>query len=223
MLRSIATVAALIFVTHATAQVPAVRDNVGAMVGFYSGPSNGPQGRLLVTSSTGYVGTVVAATGRLDVNSAESPAGGYILSPVFFQSVDCTGPGYVITSASASGLVSGQLPMSGAVFISNSDFILHDVWYVPKSALSFVAGAQATLFVRILVNGSCVPGSGVQPDSVLYPAFPNEPNVTGFPSAPFVPPLRVDVVPVSAVFSIFRDSFESTQAAMPRLQAAYVA
>lgn len=228
MLQALLLVALILAVAPAAAQTPVVRDNAGSTLGFYSGfPVPGGStiisGRLKVISSSGYVATFVAASGLLDVNGTQTADGGLVSNPVMFKTLDCTGQGYVFTSGSPAYPIDGQLPMGGAVFRVSGTPGLYDIWYVPKSAVAYVPGAEASMFTRARLNEVCQPAGGVQPDSVLYPAFPNDPGITGIPNVPFTPPLRIDVAPVSAVLSIFRDSFESTQAAMPHRRLAAIA
>lgn len=211
----LACIACLLVAPIATeAQTLAVKDSTGVVVGFYEGPAGAP-GRIRVISSTGYSAVYLHATGAQDDSDVgEAADGGQIKRNVNYTSEDCSGQGFAVAESgvSESSIPSGLFPMPGTVFRTGSDFGSHVLMYVPKGAAPVGRSTIAAQFRSYSDSGRCVVGTQVSQQSLLFPAFPNDSAVTGFPDVPLAPPLTIEPVPVSAVFSIFRDSFESTQA-----------
>lgn len=107
-------------------------------------------------------------------------------------------------------------PLPGVVFRASGGDLDFDLWSVAKGSTLIAAGSIPPL-IRTRIGTICFDGyPPVNAQYLLYPVAPNDPAVTGFPNVPFVPPLTIEPVPVSAVFSIFRDSFESPQASIVR-------
>lgn len=205
------------------AQTLAVKGSDGAVVGFYTGPGvtepgNQEIGNVRVVSSTGYSTVFLARSGEVNAGQfGHSADGGSIQASIVFRSTICEGQAFVFfNTQSTTVFASGRIPMPGAVLRGGGPPGTYNLWYVPKNVQPFVAGAQASQFVATLAGDQCQINSPVIPPYIMYEVFPNNPGVTGIPNVPFVPPLTIEPVPVSAVFSIFRDSFESPQASIAR-------
>lgn len=202
------------------AQTIAVKDAQGAVVGFYTGAGDAGTGNeagyVRVVSNTGYATAINGHSGKISRDIAGvTPDGRNLNTVIRFTTTDCTGQAFVDTSASAVEFPErNNAPLPGAVFRASGGDLDFDLWYVPKGATLVAAGSTPPL-IRARVGTTCTDVYGpVNAQYLLYPVTPNDPAVTGFPNVPFVPPLTIEPVPVSAVFSIFRDSFESPQASM---------
>jgi len=67
----------------------------------------------------------------------------------------------------------------------------------------------------VMVGLNCIPQA---PGPIFgVPFLPNHPSVTGVSEPDFSPPLRLEVVPLSALNDIFNDGFESQPAQTWRL------
>lgn len=206
------------------AQTLAVKDSAGSVVGFYAGPGFGGApslqyaGLLRVITSSGYATMLNANLGRVvpwGTGLGMAADGGEWLAAIFFTTADCSGPGYARTYADSSNVANGNVPMPGVIF--RLEYAPQSLWYVPKGAIPVSAGDLGNPFRSERdADGVCYVNAGPSPQSMMFPAAPNDPGVTGFPNAPFVPPLIIEPVPVSSVFSIFRNSFESSQVSVMR-------
>ena len=166
--------------------VSAVRDAAGTLVGEYVEFRNGTvvhsvRGfRFLVDGST-------AQVARIDIDIA----GVVYDAELLYANFDCSG--------NVSIAVSGD-PVAGGVVISGGTRGLYQVAKNAPAAVTLAAsswnGTACTAFT---------PGA-----FIAVPAAPNDPAVTGVPNAPFVAPIRLEAVPVSQFFQLFRDGFESS-------------
>lgn len=203
------------------AQTLAVRAGDGAILGFYTGPGtaapSGQWGHFRIVSSTGYGAVFNAKLGTMPGLAEATPTadGGPSSDRILFASSDCSGQGYIeVPTIGGTDPALGLFAAPGFVFRAGPT--TYELWYVAKDAVAFPAGPLGAQIQGKRFDGICSAGAAVPPEGLLYPAAPNDPGITGLPNSPAVPPLTVEPVPVSAVFSIFRDSFESPQASIAR-------
>ena len=207
-----------IYASPVLSQVPAVVDAANKPVGFYGGPAG--TGALRIVSSRGYAVIYYAQTGR--VAGADSFGmgidGGRFSIDLLYMSADCSGPAYIqAQGVNATSIPSGQVPQPGFVFKLGDMLNSHLLFFAPKGAQPIAASDLAGPIVRTSSQpGACTPTIGPPLDSVLYQASPNAPGTTGVQDEPFTPPLIIDTVPVSDVFQLFKDGFESAQALAQR-------
>jgi hypothetical protein len=136
-------------------------------------------------------GTTGAVTGTgltVDIVGAT-----FVTSPLLYSSSGCSGQAYVAVNNQSSGL------SGGLVFSAGNK----GLYYVAKTP-SVTQTAMASSY-----NGSACNNFAPMLFQVV-PAAPNDPATTGVPSAPFTPPLRLEMVPLSQFFRIFRSGFEAT-------------
>lgn len=120
---------------------------------------------------------------------------------LLYQSSDCTGqPFFEIDST---------VPSGGMVLGSSTI----GIFYVEK----LPTYSQFNPTSRRSTGGSPCELNPSTSMILLVPAIPNDPSVTGVPNGAYAPPLRLEIVPLSAFFEIFKNGFESTQ--VPQLVA----
>jgi hypothetical protein len=201
-------VSIVVFARDANAQsAGALYDQNQQIVGLFAGlgPGQGVNVGTYVHTLRGFR-FLVDTRGRVLQIEADVGGENYGQGIPAFESMNCTGPAFL--------RVSSETPAGGVVTRLGSS--VTSLGYVQKAPLVF------TITVRSLLdNGTtCLPVTPPQP-AVGVPFLPNDPAVTGVPNADFVPPLRLEVVPVSALFDLFRDGFESAglAATRPELEA----
>lgn len=159
-------------------------------------------------SIRGYAFGAGTTTGRITRWLLAHPGAGFNDSLVgnepgafFFTSTDCSGtaqvqlPGITSTSRITGGVVF-SLGFAGASAL----------YYIPK-----LAESQTGVELRSLRNSvGCLPTAFAPGETHhVLEVLPNDPNVTGVPNAPFLPPLRIEPFPLSDLRQLFRDGFES--------------
>lgn len=199
-----AALLSLVTASAAAQGVSTVVDAAGTTLGLYAGQRNGvivihnPRGyRFGVHAVDGSLVTLEAGGGIGDVGGA-----GYD-SRLYYSTFNCAGTPTVnvtpIGERSDGGAVTA---VAGGVVIRISDGSLYAV--EKGAAISLVAIGS------IGDAGTCEPPPQGTPGYLVVPATPNDPDVTGVPNTPFVPPLRLEVVPLSVLRGEFSDGFEST-------------
>jgi len=200
-------------VGEAMAQAAQVRDASGALVGLFVGgagpdidlgpPSSSVVPALRVMSDRGYLAAYGVGTGRIAMGTYVLPSFswavnmGQLSQSLYFTTPDCSGQAYVVLNVGAqqTGVYGGFVFATGIPGLPP--------YYAPK-------GEQA--IGRPLVasrggDGACGPNGASNIGSL--PAVPNNPSVTGFPNAPFVPPLTLGYS--DAAWLLFRNGFESVR------------
>lgn len=173
----------------------AVYDANGQLVGLFAGEVPGREGTA-IHSLRGYR-FQVSPSGRVDTIDRDIGGISYSLTNPHFESVDCTGAAYLVPTRGAD-VPGGMVTRLGAAGIG--------LGYVPK------APAISTITIRsFLDNGqTCIPLTQPAP-TIVVPVLPNDPSVSGVPNSNFTPPLRLEVVPMTSLFNLFQDGFESVQ------------
>jgi len=202
--------ALLLQVGYSFGQVAQVRDATGALVGPYLG-SAGPVPGAVAFNAENPAFTVVSPTGFVASNSVSSgrvafpielPGVRFRPDPfVFFASAGCTGQAYFKVFTGTPARVG--VPIGGFVFSALG--LETAPFFVAKDAVTVVLQPQS----RLGIGGACDPVNN-QPADSFVPAGPNDPAVTGFPNAPYQPPLRIGVV--EPAWRLFSDGFESVSA-----------
>jgi hypothetical protein len=185
MLCSLALCAATSVATAQSAGV--VVDATGTALGLFAGED----GSTIVHSARGYRFAVRADNGT--VASPTTDVGGVTYdSALVFTSVNCTGQAYV--TVSSAGAVSG-----GMVLPAGS-----------RGLHSIDKAVQA----QVLAMGSSFSGTActtITPGLfAVVPAHPNNPAVTGVSNTPYAPPIRLELLPLSMLYRVFSDGFESS-------------
>jgi hypothetical protein len=169
----------------ALAGVSAIYDANNTLLGEYAESST------IIHSPQGYRFMVDGASGM--VTQIQNDVAGFIFdtAALLYQTPNCTGQAFVGTSSGS--------PAGGLVFSSGTK----GLYYVAKGA------AQSVTAMGSVWSGSaCTP---ITPGNfAAVPAQPNVPVTTGVPNTPFLPPLRLEVVPLSQFFRIFENGFESS-------------
>lgn len=201
--------ALMLFSANAVSQSPAVMDGNLQVIGSYIGPGqiartflpNPPpfsvaEPALLVVSPTGYLFGLLQNRGRV-TSEVIAPAGrvpddlGY--SVRYFTTNDCSGPGYVEVQPATT------VQRGGFVFANALG-----VFYSPKSATS------SEQVLRSEIYGSSGSGCSVfnEPRNLsVIEVLPNDPEITGVPSADFVTPITISAAEIPR--RVFKDGFES--------------
>lgn len=182
--------------------VSAIYDANGLLVGEFAEYQGG---RVSVHSVRGFRFSLDGDTGAIIDFPVDVSGADYGPSRMNFTTPDCSGQAF----ASA-----GRQYPAGGVILPNG---LRGLYYVAKAPVvttqtlvSFYTGTTCEVFA-------------IPPPTSVVPAFPNDPNVTGVPNLPFVPPIRLEMTPISSFFGIFKDGFESTQSAVSLEQIAAIA
>ena len=187
---------ALLILVLASATVPAGAQGVsalvdaqGTLIGEYIEYRSGPvvhsvRGfRFLLNGSGGTVGRI-----DVDVSGVTYDSGSVRLR---YGNVGCAGNTYI-------GLSGG--PPAGGIVVTAGN---RGLYYVAKNPT-----VVSVLIGSVWDGEAC---ANITPGSQnVVPASPNDPGVTGVRNTPYVPPLRLESMPVSQFFQIFRDGFEST-------------
>lgn len=185
--------------TGLMAQSPVVRDGTGRVLGYYTGPMQGVRFGVRVMSQQGYFFGVRQNGEISDVG--ENPNGSALLfgpeGPgianffgLWFESTDCTGQAY-FRFADVEG------PWAAGIVIQ----VDQALFYTPPRTLPVT---PRNLRSRSYGGTQCQPENS---DGVLSPpAFPNNPDITGVPSDPIPPPIRI--VAAGNVNALFSNSFE---------------
>lgn len=193
---------ALLFPSAAFAESPIVRDNTGALVGFYVGPAR-PQDlglpaivSIRVVTTRGYSYIADTSTGALSAALAPygNIAGRELVGP-FWSGANCTGAAFAADTSSTAAVFAGG-------FIIRALRSPSQAWYAPKGSTS-----ASVLTLSEGVPGNCLDYGGVTDSKFALPLLPNDANVTGYPDSGFVPPLRLDVELI--VVPLLKDGYES--------------
>jgi hypothetical protein len=181
----------LLFVVPAQAQdVDLVYDAADVLIGKHAETSS--SGVTIHTHSGFRV--LVTPAGRVHPNTLDV-AGQNISSQIYFVTLDCSGPRYVVYASMPT--VSG-----GIVFDPNTS--AYDPHYIPKAAPS----VSGVITKELSSNGDCVNTAQAGPSQSLVQVFPNQPGVTGVRNEPYAPPLRLEMAPLALLFELFKDGFE---------------
>jgi hypothetical protein len=174
---------------------PAIYDAHGRLVGLWAGVGQPGGGSAEVISLRGFrfsvesSGRIGGATGDFDGSSYQAT--------VWYTTVDCTGPEYL---RAFGATITGRLPGGSLVRL---DGPVTQLVYVPKVPSVSIL----TLRAAKDQGTTCIPQ---QPQNgPVVPFLPNDPSVTGVPNENFTPPLRLEVVPLSALINLFSDGFEA--------------
>lgn len=167
------------------AGVSGVYDANNVLVGEYA------EGVSIFHSIRGFRFSVDGASGivipvTLDIGGAVYD------STLSYSTPNCTGQAYVGTS--------GQGNPSGGIMVNAGT---KGLYYVPK------APSQTTVAIGSVFNGAACNSTALV-FVVAVPALLNDPVTTGVPNTPFVPPLHLEMVPLSQFFQIFKDGFGSS-------------
>ena len=137
-------------------------------------------------SVDGGSGSVTSSSNAVDIAGVT-----YDFTALLFSSNNCTGQAYVATGGS------GQA--GGMVFGAGS----RGVYYVAKTPTASISAMGSSF------NGNAC-GANSPANYDVVPAIPNDPVTTGVPNTPFTSPLRLEMVPLSQFFELFRNGFESS-------------
>jgi hypothetical protein len=167
-----------------------VRDAMDTNVGLYADPG-------YVHSVFGFRAAFDFSTGRVveDPNLHDAARAQY-RSGLRYATTDCSGQAYVqVDEDKAIGgmVVRGHAP--------------YELFMIEKSQTPVLLPMQSERTSGDLSSECTVDGGSVGTFRVL-PANPNVEAVSGFSNSPFAPPFRVEIVPLSSLFELFRDGFE---------------
>lgn len=188
--RQFGVLLALAFVAPSGAAqgVGVLRDSENTLIGQYVERNDGPAGGTVVHSDRGFR-FAIDGIGQLTMPQTDV-SGASFDNSVGYGNLTCSGTGYT--------LVSGANAAGGIVFAGPDGF-----YYVAKSPQ-----VQVVLIGSFRVGSVCTP---VTPQAQLsVPVQPNNPTVTGVPNQFFIPPIRLEMVPLSILYGVFRDGFESS-------------
>ncbi len=180
-------IACLSFGQVALADAPILVDANQQFVGYYSGTE---LTYIRTISRTGYVFGVEMQSGALITTRVGPQYSSNTIPTLMFLTVDCTGPAFVSpeNEFDLPGYVWGHGPA--------------DFYYALKGA------------VPTMRSPASAKQSPTDPCQVLtpaprltFPAFPNDPDVTGVQSTPYAPPLSISLF--DAWNSLFADGFEA--------------
>ena len=172
---------------NACAGVSGVFDANNVLLGEYA------ESVSVIHSVQGFRFAVNGDTGAVSSSITSDISGRtYDTTALLYSSANCTGQAYVSTD--------GQLnPAGGLVFGAGAK----GLYYVAKTPV-----ATTTAIASSYNGASC---SGFTPALfAVVPAVPNVPATTGVPNTPFLPPLHLEMVPLSQYFRIFQNGFESS-------------
>lgn len=112
-----------------------------------------------------------------------------------YESADCTGQGYLISSGSTTTPIVSGLVVEGPGGLSS------DLVYVPRGSSPAVLATESVL-------GSAGGCTAVSLAPVVYPALPNDPIITGVPDViAYLAPLELLLLDV-VTDCLFQDGFE---------------
>lgn len=170
------------------AGVAVLRDSEGTLIGQYAEQSRSITGGTIVHSATGFRFAIDGGSAELRPVDVDVSGGSYS-TELGYGNVSCAGTAFVaVSNANLAG---------GIVFPAANGY-----YYVPKAPT-----AAVVLVGSVRVGSNCMP---VTPNAQLaVPALANDPAVTGVPNAIFIPPIQLEVVPLSQFLGNFRDGFES--------------
>jgi len=173
--------------TQSFAGVSGIYDANDVLVGEYA------EAPAVIHSVHGYRFAVNADTGVVKSAGKDVAGANYFDAELLYSSANCTGQAYVGFDNSASTPAGGMMINAG------------------NKGLYFIAKAPAVsnlAFASAYSSSTC---NAIQLTLELaVPAQPNDPATTGVPNTPFMPPLRLEVIPLSQFFRLFRNGFETT-------------
>lgn len=189
--------ASLVFAPSVFAQNSAlVYDDANVLIGAHADTLGST---VTVHTANGY-----RAALRVDgfVVSANDLHGEVAQPQLYYATMDCTDPGYFIYDPQHDP----GIPFAPGGFVFRSNESGYKLYYVPKRAPI----VSATIVRERASNGGCVvtAQAGARQDLTL--AIPNDPNVTGVRNTTYTPPLRIEMLPLSELWLMFRDGFESS-------------
>jgi len=208
MNRAVFTVALVLVLTGATRpaaseSASAVFDSTGRFAGLWAGTS--PDAIQTNLHSLRGFRFAVNGDGRIGASVDTTDIGGALYSrssrglgtAVWYTTSDCTGAGYLRISGSTNGLLPGGVVVRLAT-------VERPLVYVTKAPIVTEIVAQS-MFEGVCTTLPPTPIPGVQ-------FLANDPSVTGVSEPNFSPPLRLEVVPLSALNDVFSDGFETRPA-----------
>jgi hypothetical protein len=166
-----------------------VIDASGAVVGLFADEG-------IIHSHRGFRATFNFQSGRIisEQNLVDlTDVGGIMYQRrLLFASINCSGQAYVGPE--------GSRGVGGVVVLAAEN--PYSLYYAPKGS----AVASPSIQSVLTPDGQC----SASPVGVTWtlPAFPNDPAVTGFPSEPFLGPLRLEIQPLGVLFDLFQHGFE---------------
>ncbi|MEP6510539.1 MAG: hypothetical protein ABJB02_03040 [Dokdonella sp.] len=177
--------ACLVASMQCLAGVSGVYDANNVLVGEYA------EGVSIFHSIHGFRFSLDGSTGVVIPVSVDIGGATYD-SALIYSTSNCTGQAYVTTS--------GEGNQSGGIMVNAGN---KGLYYIPK-----------TPSVTTVAIGSAFNGTACNPITlalfVVVPALLNDPATTGVPNSPYVPPLHLEMVPLSQFFQIFKDGFGSS-------------
>lgn len=194
-MRRLSLAASLLCLSGITcASSPVVVDGEGRILGFYLGEPTATN-QLRVITTMGYTATYALNSGELLSNARDAfGIGESSFSAFFFESNDCSGQPFVEANADSRG--------GGVARAGNTGTI----WYLAKNAQPV---AFTTLSRLDTASSTCE--AGTFDSGPFMEVRENSPGTTGVSNDPVVPPLRIEVLEVSAnSWRIFHDGFESS-------------
>lgn len=164
------------------AGVSGVYDANNVLVGEYAGVS-------IFHSIHGFRFSVDGSSGSI-IPVDEDISGTSYDSYLMYSTANCTGQAYV-------GMSNNDYSAGGIIVNAGNK----GLYYIPKTP------SKTTVAIGSSFSGTACSTASQINFFVVVPALPNDPATTGVPNTPYVPPLHLEMVPLSQFFQIFKDGF----------------